>query len=286
MEFAGVERFLDTPVKRYSSGMYVRIAFAVAAHLETEILLIDEVLAVGDAEFQRKCVGRMQDVANDGRTIVFVSHNLTAVERLCERSFWIRGGQVAADGQTQGVIGAYLKEVGGTQIGGTAQIAHSAPRVGGDNGRLTGVSLSDSRGNVNERLPVGEPVSVTLEFEVDKPIEGAVVELGLSSADGTRVVTLHNTDGGASAPNIAAGKAIVRTSIDVALLPGDFTIDVGLHDVAGATVDYVERALTFVVLNVGPIESRYPWATVRGSVRVPSTWSVESAQDLRVGAHR
>ena len=104
VEFSGVERFIDTPVKRYSSGMYVRLAFAVAAHLEPEILFVDEVLSVGDAEFQRRCLGRMEELANTGRTVVFVSHALPAVAQLCDRAIWIDGGRLVGDGGAAEVI--------------------------------------------------------------------------------------------------------------------------------------------------------------------------------------
>ena len=110
VQFAEIEKFLDTPVKRYSSGMYVRLAFAVAAHLEPEILIIDEVLAVGDTEFQKKCLGKMQDVAGHGRTVLFVSHNMTAVESLCTRSVLMRNGRVHADGKTDDVIADYVSD--------------------------------------------------------------------------------------------------------------------------------------------------------------------------------
>jgi lipopolysaccharide transport system ATP-binding protein len=110
--FADVEQFLDTPVKRYSSGMYVRLAFAVAAHLEPEILVVDEVLAVGDAEFQRKCLGKMQDVAEHGRTVLFVSHNMAAVEKLCSRAILIDSGQIRVNGEVRSVISDYLSNAG------------------------------------------------------------------------------------------------------------------------------------------------------------------------------
>jgi lipopolysaccharide transport system ATP-binding protein len=107
VSFAGVDRFLDTPVKRYSSGMYVRLAFAVAAHLEAQILLVDEVLAVGDAEFQKKCLGKMHDVSRDGKTVVFVSHAMNAISRLCPRALWLQEGRVMADGAATEVIARY-----------------------------------------------------------------------------------------------------------------------------------------------------------------------------------
>ncbi|MFM6521462.1 MAG: ABC transporter ATP-binding protein, partial [Microcystis panniformis] len=106
--FAEVEKFLDTPVKRYSSGMYVRLAFAVAAHLEPEILIVDEVLAVGDAQFQKKCLGKMEDVGKEGRTVIFVSHQMAAIQNLCQRAIWMNQGRLFNDDQTQIVISKYL----------------------------------------------------------------------------------------------------------------------------------------------------------------------------------
>ena len=108
VEFSEIDRFLDTPVKRYSSGMYIRLAFAVAAHLEPEILLVDEVLAVGDASFQAKCLGRLNDIASEGRTVVFVSHNMGAITKLCTRVCWIDGGRLVQDGAATEVVGKYL----------------------------------------------------------------------------------------------------------------------------------------------------------------------------------
>ena len=114
VEFSGVERFIDTPVKRYSSGMSVRLAFAVAAHLEPEILLVDEVLAVGDAEFQRRCLGRMEDLSQSGRTVLFVSHQMQAVAQLCDRAILLDKGSVVSDGPSSDVVAHYLQSVGGS----------------------------------------------------------------------------------------------------------------------------------------------------------------------------
>src|SRR3989441_2975957 len=134
VEFAGVERFMDTPVKRYSSGMYVRLAFAVAAHLEPEILLVDEVLAVGDAEFQRRCLGRMEDFGDEGRTVLFVSHNMQTIAQLCDRVILLDGGQVVRDGPSADVVAHYLQSERGT---GSEQVwPDLATAPGADYGRL------------------------------------------------------------------------------------------------------------------------------------------------------
>src|SRR5207247_15049 len=135
----------NTPVKRYSSGMYVRLAFAVAAHLGTEILLVDEVLAVGDAEFQRKCLGKMHDVVNQGRTILFVSHNMAAVKALCRRALWLDRGRVAADGSVDAVVDDYLSSGGSVAMGGA--VPADAPRVGSGEARIRQVELQNRRGD-------------------------------------------------------------------------------------------------------------------------------------------
>ena len=170
--FAEVERFLDTPVKRYSSGMYVRLAFSVAAHLEPDILVVDEVLAVGDAQFQKKCIGRMDDVARSGRTVIFVSHNMETVLRLCTRAVLLKAGRLHADGSVESVITEYLRdgEVGGERTwpqgegNGTARLLAVRTRNGGDiSGRF---SVSDAIGlEVDyEVLEEGRQIALAAEF--------------------------------------------------------------------------------------------------------------------------
>ena len=152
IDFAEIDKFVDTPVKRYSSGMYVRLAFAVAAHLETDILLVDEVLAVGDAAFQKKCLGQMDDVANkEGRTVLFVSHNMAMIENLCRRVLWLKDGRLARDGAPNEVISNYLAEL--SQMSNTPLVQRT-DREGRGDVRAVAVELRDAGGN-----PVGHPVS-------------------------------------------------------------------------------------------------------------------------------
>jgi lipopolysaccharide transport system ATP-binding protein len=154
--FAEVDKFLDTPVKWYSSGMYVRLAFAVAAHLEPEVLIVDEVLAVGDAEFQKKCLGRMHEVsAGDGRTVLFVSHNMAAVAGLCSRAVLLEGGQVAATGPADEVIGRYL---GGLHANAACDLAGRSDRSGSGAVRLTGFHMEDFSGRRLQSLASGQDV--------------------------------------------------------------------------------------------------------------------------------
>ncbi|HUT23510.1 MAG TPA: ABC transporter ATP-binding protein [Sumerlaeia bacterium] len=164
--FAEVDRFLDTPVKRFSSGMYVRLAFSVAAHLEPEILVVDEVLAVGDAGFQKKCLGKMQDVAGGGRTVLFVSHNMAAIQRLCTRALLLEEGRLVCQGPPHQVVDTYLQ--GGLQRVGERRWDTPEGAPGNDVARLRAVRAVDARGNVANEFSVREPFSVEVEFWVLK----------------------------------------------------------------------------------------------------------------------
>lgn len=162
VEFADVERFLDTPVKRYSTGMYVRLAFAVAAHMEPEILIVDEVLAVGDANFQKKCLGRMAEVGSSGRTVLFVSHNTQAVLRLCQRVILLDRGVVLDDGQPRSVVSEYLN----SGLGSTARREWSNPgeAPGDDVVRLKSVTVRNESGDVSEEIDIEQPLTVGVEY--------------------------------------------------------------------------------------------------------------------------
>ncbi len=172
VEFAGVEQFIDTPVKRYSSGMSVRLAFAVAAHLEPEVLLVDEVLAVGDAEFQRRCLGRMEDLSRSGRTVLFVSHQMQAVSQLCDRVIWLEKGEILLDGPGSDVVARYLQSgYGGSGATHEWPDLDSAP--GDDLVRLRSVRVvqdDEVAPAVDVRLPVGIEVTFTVLEAGDRPI--------------------------------------------------------------------------------------------------------------------
>jgi lipopolysaccharide transport system ATP-binding protein len=160
--FAEVEKFLDTPVKHYSSGMYVRLAFAVAAHLEPEILIIDEVLAVGDAQFQKKCLGKMQEVEKEGRTVLFVSHNMAAILNLCSRTIMLYAGEICAEGATEDVVRQYLQKL---QERTEQDISSVKERRGLGRARFTRVSFEDGNGNLLEQAISGQPLVVVLEYQ-------------------------------------------------------------------------------------------------------------------------
>ena len=164
VDFSGVQKFIDTPVKRYSSGMYVRLAFSVAAHLEPEILLVDEVLAVGDAEFQQRCLGRMEDLSGTGRTVLFVSHNMHAINQLCDRAILLEGGRVELDGDPSEVVTRYLQSTHGTGSRHVWPDLDSAP--GDDLVRLREVRVVDEDGETVETVDVRRPVGIEITFRV------------------------------------------------------------------------------------------------------------------------
>ena len=178
-EFSGVERFLDTPVKRYSSGMHVRLAFSVAAHFEPEIMLVDEVLSVGDAEFQARCLGRMEDIGETGRTVVFVSHQLQAVAQLCDRAILLQDGQIVRDGPSADVVAQYLQTATGTSSRQTWPDDDSAP--GDDLIRLLSLRVVGSEGETVESLDVREPVGVELAFRVLRHGDAVVPKIKIVS---------------------------------------------------------------------------------------------------------
>jgi len=167
VQFAEVERFIDTPVKHYSTGMYMRLGFAVAAHLEPDILLVDEVLAVGDAAFQKKCLNKMQEVGEQGRTVLFVSHNMHAVTRLCPRTILLDGGRVLLDGPSHQVVSTYLRSCLGTTA--KRQYTDVVRMPGDDIVRLRAVRIVNENGEEAEGVDIRKPVGIEMDFEVTKP---------------------------------------------------------------------------------------------------------------------
>ena len=186
MEFSGVEKFIDTPVKRYSSGMYVRLAFAVAAHLEPEILFVDEVLSVGDAEFQRRCLGRMEELANTGRTVLFVSHALPAVAQLCDRAIWIDGGRLVDDGPAAETIANYLHQTHSSGVE-RSWAADAAP--GNDLARIRAIRALAHEGMPPGVVDVRTPIGIEIEFDVlkrGKPLFPKIKVLDPGEGDSAR----------------------------------------------------------------------------------------------------
>ena len=189
VEFSGVERFLDTPVKRYSSGMYVRLAFAVAAHLRTEILIVDEVLAVGDQEFQRKCLGKMRDVATDGRTVMLVSHNMMAISSLCSRAVMLERGRLVSAGTVGEAVARYSSYEGALVVG---DLRARGDRSGTGHIRALSLALLDARGDRATAVGTGEPFEIVVEYQAQTSLRNIVVAIDIEELDGTRIATLYS----------------------------------------------------------------------------------------------
>jgi lipopolysaccharide transport system ATP-binding protein len=192
VQFAEIDRFLETPVKRYSSGMYVRLAFAVAAHLEPEILIVDEVLAVGDAQFQKKCLDKMDDVGHSGRTVLFVSHNMQAVTRLSTRCVLLDHGEVRLDGPAHRVASAYLSS--GVGLSSVREWTDLSEAPGDDVVRLCAVRIRSADGELVDTVDIRRPVGVELEYEVLKPNYIFHPHFGLRNEDGVLLFVAQDVD--------------------------------------------------------------------------------------------
>ena len=275
--FAEVERFLDTPVKRYSSGMYVRLAFAVAAHLEPEILIVDEVLAVGDADFQKKCLGKMNEVSSrGGRTVLFVTHNMGLVTSLCPNVVWLDRGSVCQTGPAREVIDQYMSR-------GMADRDRLVPLKGvirryGHDGRLRILSLEWL-----SELPLrhGEPTEVRIRFETASPVSAIAVGIGFCNGDGTRLLTYDSDFPSGFRPSFSdPGTYSVDVKIEsLPLGPDIYNIDVGCRSGDAHTLDYLPACQQIEVI-AGPTT---PGEIVaKGSaVRLSGGWSWEAAQPVR-----
>ena len=191
--FSELERFIETPVKHYSSGMYVRLAFSVAAHLEPEILIMDEVLAVGDAAFQQKCLDKMRDIRSQGRTIFFVSHDLSAVTRLCKRVVLLEGGRVAAEGQPREVVNRYLNS--SWKAGAERAWGEGVDAPGNNAVRLRRVRVRDEQGRTASAFDVRRPVHIEVTYDVREEGHALVPVVELYNEEGTEVFSTHDPGG-------------------------------------------------------------------------------------------
>lgn len=247
VDFAEIEKFLDTPVKRYSSGMYVRLAFAVAAHLEPEILVVDEVLAVGDAQFQKKCLGKMEDVSiRGGRTVLFVSHNMPSIRALCEKVILIENGRLNQEGEASDVIGSYLISAP-RKVEATVNLI-DASRSAGRVRCIHKAWLEDEKGEMVTSVPMGMPVTICFSYLLDKHYASPDFGFGIDSLDGFRVFSVNNTVT-SDKPLTPTLHGIARCEIpSLPLLPGVYLISLSVVDSQVEWVDYVERAMSFEVV--------------------------------------
>ncbi len=280
VDFSGIEKFIDTPVKRYSSGMYLRLAFSVAAHLEPEILVVDEVLAVGDAEFQRKCLGKMSDVAQAGRTVLFVSHNMSAVLRLTERAIVLDKGRLIYDAPSGEAVDHYLSS-GFSQAGERIWEADAIP-PGAAPLRPVALRVCDPTGQVADTFRSVEPVTIEMEYQLDEPIQGLRVGFYLMTARGEFVMTSFDTDAPEQYERYAvreAGRYVSRCTIPADLLnEGRYVLGVNASVYRVKRYFQDENALAFTVDGSGAPGMQWPEPRP-GPVRPRLDWQIEEAPE-------
>ena len=269
--FAEVEHFIDTPVRHYSSGMYVRLAFAVAAQMEPEILIVDEVLAVGDSRFQRKCLGRLNDVARGGRTVLFVSHNMAAIQRLCTTAMLLDRGRLVRMGDVRSTVAGYL--AGDTRAGYVAASITGGPQI------LAAELLGRDDAPLM-RPASGDPIVCHVTFVVPHPSPGLKAGIGVLSAEGTPLFTSNTDDAGLAVPSNTGTYEARITIPPNTLLAGEFHLAICLWDSA-AVLDLQEPALSFSVdAGASPL---YSGGERKGFVHVACAWRIASAASVAAG---
>ena len=272
--FAEMEKFIDTPVKHYSSGMYVRLAFAVAAHLEPEILLVDEVLAVGDAAFQKKCLGKMGDVAREGRTVLFVSHNMIAVHNLCTRCIWIDAGAIRRIGATAEVIHAYLDRSGTTRFSSEMDLRDWPSRYGNGDARILSACLLDEKANLTTVVHRTRPM--TVEFVVESQCPHALHFSSVIVAEsGAKILHVSHHDTPGLTPGILNGRYLVRFTIpNLPLCAGSYSFVLGVHTENLMPVDVVTDVLPFAVEDIADSPRPYKTVAEYAYCWTPNNWVV------------
>lgn len=279
VSFAEIEKFMNTPVKRYSSGMYVRLAFAVAAHLEPDILIVDEVLAVGDAAFQKKCLGKMQGVTRQGRTVLFVSHNMTAIRNLCTRAIWLHGGRVLESGDTASVTEAYLRQSARAEsLADLAAVIRSVPPDAAF--RLEAIEIRQG-GQPTEVVINSEPTEIRIRYRVLQRTSGLRVYFDLLDDDQNILIRTHHDDAALSIPVTEPGTYLSTALIPAQLLAPrayELRIHAGIFNVRSCIPDGI--GIRLVAEASSQINRAYPHDTIRSKLQPLIPWVTEQL-DLR-----
>ena len=245
VEFSGIEQFMNTAVKRYSSGMYVRLAFAVAAHLEPEILILDEVLAVGDAAFQKKCLGKMQDVTRQGRTVMFVSHNMAAIQGLCSKCYLMSGGRLVAEGSPKVVVEQYLADASSAT---RVQLAQRKDREGTGEIQFRDVAILDAKGRPIDGALSGQDIAFAVSYRSQdgKPISRLDVHITFFTSSGQFMFTCSSENSGHPFDGLPATGQVVCHIPELPLTPGRYVFNL-FSTIGGVIADWVREAGTLNV---------------------------------------
>ncbi|MDX1993563.1 MAG: ABC transporter ATP-binding protein [bacterium] len=276
VDFAEIEQFIDTPAKHYSSGMYMRLAFAVAAHLEPEILLVDEVLAVGDAAFQKKSLGKMGDVARSGRTVLFVSHNMAAVQQLCTRGLLLRRGKTQEIGDVNKIIEKYLHEGISNQIN-YADLRNHPGRRPGSRPLLTDVWIRNPGTENDQNFNPDQAVEIVVRVNSDQTIVRPTVGITIENGNGQRILTVGSHFSGQELPSFK-GVVDVRCVLpQLPLLPGTYFVNVGVGPSQENLLDAIYEGMAFEILPRGDSMDSMMTGTIHGAWRTQAVWELQKA---------
>jgi lipopolysaccharide transport system ATP-binding protein len=276
VEFSGLQRFIDTPIKRYSSGMRSRLGFAVAAHLDPDVLIVDEVLAVGDAAFQKKCISAMHELRGGGRTVLFVSHNMAAVENLCSRGIWLAQGQVQLDGPAPKVIEAYMSSFAAAENASTV-LTHVEDRFGSGEIRFTRVEFRSTEGELQIVTRAGMGIVIRLHYHAKEPIARPIFAVRLYTELGTLVTTTTTWLHGLDIPLVPVEEGYVDLEIDsLNLMPGRYYLSLRLGSLLDQrTYDALEHAV-YLDVEEAPIYGQSRRIDSRfGLVFFPQRWRLD-----------
>ena len=274
VEFSGVAKYLDTPVKRYSSGMMVRLGFAVAAHLEPEILIVDEVLAVGDAEFQKKCMGKMKDVSGEGRTVLFVSHNMPSIRMLCDSCIFLSKGMLLSKGNTDAIIGEYLN----TQLvphNGLVNITNDQHTSGTGELKYESICLYNSLSQPTATLDFTELFSIEVHATLYTDLKNISLIVFVVNQFGDRILMSSNENQFLPC-DLNKGKLKFSVKFNEQLMPGNYSFGLSANFFnSGSDIDFIESCCPFTVYKESKSKNaEYPWTTVHGYIKPNTTWNI------------
>ncbi len=276
VDFSGVERYIDTPVKRYSSGMYVRLAFGVAAHLESEILILDEVLSVGDADFQKKCLSKVGAVAGkEGRTVLFVSHNMAAIKSLCTKGILLKNGLVNYEGDVQKTIDKYFFD--GKDFDNSGIISDDVRVFNSGEAKFTSAFVIDDDERQTDELYFKQKFKIKITLEVYSKIEDAGIWICLVNSNGEQVTFSAEGKNNYESRILEPGTYDFEVEYDIHLMPKKYSINLSIfHFKNGASIDLVEGTYYFSVTSLTKNkEGDYPWNMVMGYVEPTTNWKIK-----------
>ncbi|MES2131527.1 MAG: ABC transporter ATP-binding protein [Bacteroidota bacterium] len=276
VDFSGVAKYLDTPVKRYSSGMMVRLGFAVAAHLEPEILIVDEVLAVGDAEFQKKCLGKMKDVSGQGRTVLFVSHNMPSIRMLCTKCMHLEKGKVKNIGETDFIIGEYLSGGHHLESSAVGEIPDNLSLHNTGEAKFKTAFVLNEKGENTQELDFLEKFKVSFTLEIKKEVKDVTLSVFIVNQYGD-IIMMAVEDELYKPTSFDIGKYEMNVGFNEEIMPGNYSLGFALsYFHTGSDIDYIESFYPFTVNKESKSKNlEYPWATIHGYTKPKTNWQIK-----------